>query len=152
MYVAWLLSSLILSHLHSSTLYSLLTLPPYNEVVETVEQFMRAAARDTVRVISKDDGSINSAVSRAQPKSSVFYTIKEHIRRNKVQLYHDVSEIVPILESNPMNILVSYEIKLQALQMFASKQLYIRAESISQLYLSWAFRKGSTLVKIFNKR
>ncbi len=156
MNISWLFATLILSNVHSSALYSVITVPQYSEVIETIEQLISAANASTHRIVSKDDGSIDSAVNRAKPVTGVFYAIQRHIRRNRVKLYHDVREIVPIVESNRQNILLSYEIKLLANRaLFASKPLHIGQESISQLYLCWAFnkRKGSMfLVKVFNER
>lgn len=153
MYICWLLATLILSNVHSSTLYSLLTLPQYGKKIDTTKQLIAAAASDSHRIVHKDDGTIYSAVFKAQHLNKLFYMIKKHVQRNQVKLYHKVQEIIPIVESSPKNILLSYEIKLLSLRaLYASKLLHIGKESISQLYLCWAFRKSSALVSIFNKR
>lgn len=152
LYGTWILGSFILINAYSSVLYAILTVPEPSHPVDTVEDLLTAARTDSHFIITKDRSATMAAILNATPNNTFNYALQQHhYRLHRPQMTY-VSDLVPLLEREPRNIIIM--LKMSALvkrYLEATVSLHVGSETLEPIYLGWVLRKKDPLKDFFNK-
>lgn len=153
LYATWAIASFILANAYSSIFYSGLTVPEYEPAIDTVADLIQAARTDSHRIQSLDQSSTLATILNARPADLANYAIQQQIHRLKMPMFTLQAQILPLIEANRRNIIISLSISARASRfVYARKPLHIGSEPMEPIYLAWALPKRSPLTEPFNRK
>ena len=149
-YAFWMLSCLIMSNAYSSIFYSILTVPKYQDSVDSVEDISKIAQSDSRLLFIRDKTSTLNSILKAGRDDEMYHQIRKHFERNKQKMLNIKEEILLVEKSSKNVVLESRSILRIYRRMQAKKALHIGREYLGLDYISMVFPKRSPLLRPFN--
>lgn len=151
-YGTTLLSALVLSTAYGANFYALLTLPQYEQPVDSLEDlfaFLKTGQK-TVMVYSKMPGIERYFnTSDLSDESNYFAPLAQHLNLRK--LFYRLDQLVEKVEENSGNVAIWSRFSLATERYLkAHLPLHIASVSFEPDRLSWIAQKNSPLIKPFN--
>lgn len=154
LYASWMLASLILAQVYSSTFYSALTLAEYEQSIDTIEDLFTAVNHDTHWIYMRNYTFIYTFVTKSTPQDGLLWQIKQHMKRSGKRMIDHSKEIIPTVESDAKSVVIGVEAIFQTNIVLHARQsslFHISSEPIQSVYLAWTLPKKSPLKNPLNK-